>query len=423
MKKLAVFGVDCLGLDLINRIPECFSFLISLQKSGFLKQIRSCDPPITIPAWSVMTTGRDPGELGVYGFSQRNSWDYFDESLPSSKNIKFPRIWDKLAKKNLKSCILSIPQTYPVKKIEGVILSSILTPSDGENKLFPPEFNIEKDHIFDVDSYRSNDKKEIFQQIEKMLEQKNSLILRELENKKDFFFAVIIGSDRLNHAFYQYIAKEHKNYTINNDYLNLFKSYYKKLDKYLENWFLKSKEKGFEPLLISDHGVRPLKGLFPLNDWLIEKGYLFLNNKVSGDIKKEDIDWAKTKIYSKGGYCGRLFINKKYREPLGIVENIDSLHKNLLNSILQEKKLELNLVKTDDIYQRKAGFAPDYLLYVNDLDYRCSSKIYGDTKLRIENDTGPDGANHDFHGIIAGNFPDFPNKIQDMFNFILDFYS
>ena len=99
-----------------------------------------------------MTTGKDPGELGVYGFSQRKSWNYFDDQLPSSKDIKALRIWDKLAKKGLSSCILSIPQTYPVKKINGTILSSILTPSDAKDKFYPSDFELSSDHIFDIDS-------------------------------------------------------------------------------------------------------------------------------------------------------------------------------------------------------------------------------------------------------------------------------
>ena len=38
--------------------------------------LRSVDPPITVPAWSCMVSGRDPGELGIYGFRNRRDHSY-----------------------------------------------------------------------------------------------------------------------------------------------------------------------------------------------------------------------------------------------------------------------------------------------------------------------------------------------------------
>ena len=41
--------------------------------AGTWGPLRSVDPPITVPAWSCMMTGRDPGELGIYGFRNRSA--------------------------------------------------------------------------------------------------------------------------------------------------------------------------------------------------------------------------------------------------------------------------------------------------------------------------------------------------------------
>ncbi|MCO4783810.1 MAG: alkaline phosphatase family protein [Candidatus Cloacimonetes bacterium] len=421
MKNLAVFGIDCLGLDLIDRMPESFEFILSLKNEGKLKQIKSCDPPITIPAWSVMTTGKDPGELGIYGFSKKQSWDYFDYTIPSSKDVRSPRIWDKLNENGLKSSALFVPQTYPVKKINGEMVSSILTPTGAPQAVYPEDFKIDQDFVFDIDNYRCEDKAQILEQAQLMLDQKNRIILRELQKKNDLFFSVIVGADRLNHAFYQYIAPEQNNYIEHQSYKSLFQSYYKKLDNYLKRWFELSESLGYEPIMISDHGVRPLKGVFPLNDWLIFKGYLVLKNKIQGELLEKDIDWAKTKIYAKGGYCGRLFVNKKFRQSQGIVEDISALYKDLQRDFLREEK-PFELHWTQDIYKRCAGYAPDFLLYVNHLDYRCSSKVFGDVSFRADNDTGPDGANHDRYGVIATQLTDLPKNIQSFYDFILNHY-
>jgi predicted AlkP superfamily phosphohydrolase/phosphomutase len=33
-------------------------------------------PPITVPAWSCMMTGLDPGRFGFHGFRDRGGYDY-----------------------------------------------------------------------------------------------------------------------------------------------------------------------------------------------------------------------------------------------------------------------------------------------------------------------------------------------------------
>jgi predicted AlkP superfamily phosphohydrolase/phosphomutase len=94
-KKVIVIGLDCatpktLFEDFIEECPN----IRKLMETGVYGRLRSSDPPITVPAWMVMSTGKDAGQLGVYGFRHRDHNSYTDFWVANSKNIKEPKIWD-----------------------------------------------------------------------------------------------------------------------------------------------------------------------------------------------------------------------------------------------------------------------------------------------------------------------------------------
>src|SRR6516164_9203359 len=75
--KVVVIGLDCAEPRLVferfkGRLPN----LERLIARGVSGPLRSCDPPITVPAWSVMMSGKDPGTLGIYGFRNRSDYSY-----------------------------------------------------------------------------------------------------------------------------------------------------------------------------------------------------------------------------------------------------------------------------------------------------------------------------------------------------------
>ena len=68
-QKVAVIGLDCADPRLVfDRWRDELPNLGRLIEAGTWGPLRSVDPPITVPAWSCMMSGRDPGELGIYGF-------------------------------------------------------------------------------------------------------------------------------------------------------------------------------------------------------------------------------------------------------------------------------------------------------------------------------------------------------------------
>ena len=418
--------------SLIQANPEVFPFLTQLEAEGRLRPIRSCDPPITIPAWSVITTGKDPGELGTYGFRNRSSRDYLHYELSFSNRIKYPRIWDNLPE-GKKAFVLGVPQSYPPGSINGVCISGILTPGL-DSKWIEPQSEASRvlevaggHYLFDVSGYRTENRDKLMGELAQMLEQKDRLISTYLNQDFHLFMSVIIGSDRINHAFWKYVFEDHPRYEKCERYSDFFWNYYRKLDGLLNKWFQRAQEHGYRALILSDHGAKSLRGVFCLNDFLIEKGYLVLKQKVSENrvLEYSDVNWSKTSLWADGGYCGRIYVNKKGREPEGFVESVEGIYNQLnsdLNILSQAQNIEMNLHKTSSLYARCAGIAPDFILYVGGLDYRCGGRVSSGGLFLAENDTGPDGVNHDFFGVIAGDLSDFsPNSIQEIYPLIVSF--
>src|SRR5690349_20793158 len=70
--KVVVIGLDCAEPSLVfDRYAQRLPSLSRLRERGLWGKLRSCDPPITVPAWMSMMSSRDPGALGYYGFRNR----------------------------------------------------------------------------------------------------------------------------------------------------------------------------------------------------------------------------------------------------------------------------------------------------------------------------------------------------------------
>jgi len=409
---------------LIDELGVEIPFLYSLRTKDKLKAWRSCDPPITIPAWSVMTTGCDPGELGVYGFQRRLSRQNYSMGFNTSETVLQKRMWEFFPDGSL-SFVWGVPQTAPhqAKKghIEGgCILNSVHEP----HFVVPGEYYSElskllgEPRLFDISGYRGSDLLGMVKHMHLMLDAKDRLMRWALPRGFDFLMMVLIETDRLHHAFWHHTFSTHPRFVHNSEYLNVLPDFYRKLDLMLRDWFDLAYQYNYSPILVSDHGVRPLQGIFCLNEWLISKGYLTLKDaNYKGLLEPEHIDFTKTLVYAQGGYCGRLWLNLKGRESLGILEDSSGFLTRLKQELmleLQKRDINLHWLEPQQIYRRVSGIAPDVLLYFGDLDYRASSGVYLGELVYGDNDTGPDGVNHDLYGVIGSfDFDSLPQNILD----------
>jgi predicted AlkP superfamily phosphohydrolase/phosphomutase len=148
------------------------------------------------------------------------------------------------------------------------------------------------------------------------------------------------------------------------------------------------------------------------NDWLIGEGYLTLSERVEGPtpIGKTPIDWSKTTAWGDGGYYGRLFLNVQGREPEGTIApgDYERVRDEIAGKLEAMKgpdgaPLRTRVIKPEEAYPEVRGVAPDLLVYFGDLEWRSVGTVNmeGGETFTYENDTGPDGANHDKKGVFV----------------------
>ncbi|MHA2051929.1 MAG: alkaline phosphatase family protein [Promethearchaeota archaeon] len=412
-KKVVVIGLDCATpKTLFEDFREDLPNIKKLMESGVYGKLRSSDPPITIPAWMVMSTGKKAGTLGLYGFRHRKYNSYDDFWIATSYNIKEPKVWEIIAEKGLKSCIVGVPPTYPVQKMNGCLVSGFITPDNSSEFTYPPDLKDEisknvGDFYFDV-NFRVDKKEILLKEIYNLTMLHFKTVKYLMKNKKwDYFNFVIIGLDRFHHAFWKYYDKEHPKYEIDNPFKDEMRKFYTYLDTEVGE-ILDMLDENTIVMIVSDHGAKAMKGLICVNMALEELNLLKFNTipQVRTRISEADIDWSKTYAWGWGGYYARIFLNLEGREPKGIIKQEEyETMRDIVSKKLMEikddsgKPLATKVYKPEELYEIIRGDAPDLMVYFDDLNWRSAGTVGYKSMYLKENDTGPDDAVHDWYGI------------------------
>jgi predicted AlkP superfamily phosphohydrolase/phosphomutase len=414
MKEIFILGLDCATPQLVfDKYLKELPTISGLIKNGNYGRLESTVPPVTVPAWMSMMTGKDPGQLGFYGFSDRLDYSYRDHYIVTNQSVKDKTIWDYLGEKGFKSIVMNLPLTYPPKSINGVLISSFLTPDKELSYTYPEEIKDEIDtiadgnYIIDVENFKTTDKNKLLLEIYDMTKKRFKVIKNYIKNKEwSLFIAVEMGIDRMHHGFWSYCTPDHELYDNKNEFKEALIDYYKFVDKEISE-MIELFDDDTELMIVSDHGARTLKGTFCLNDWLLENGYLNLKKeyKTKSRFDIGDVDWQKTLAWGSGGYYGKIYLNIDGREPDGMIlnENVETIKREIMQKLSllvgpNGEKIENDVFDTKKIYHEVNGHPPDLILYMGHLDWRVTNTV-GNESLFMFEKTVIDNANHDKNGV------------------------
>jgi predicted AlkP superfamily phosphohydrolase/phosphomutase len=416
--RVAVIGLDCgtpqlLFDELADEVPN----INALMQGGMHGPLQSITPPITIPAWACAMSGKTPGQLAIYGMRNRKDTTYEGLSIATSLSVKEPQVWDELGKRGMKSLLIGVPPGYPPKPVEGWRVSCFLTPPSAEQWTHPADLRAEIEeelgadpYIFDIPNFREQGEDVVLERVFQMTERRFKVARRLVTNKPwDYFMMVEMGPDRLHHVFWQHFDPKHPKYVPGNRFETAFQDYYRFLDREL------GKLLGVLPddcvtIVMSDHGARRMVGGVRFNEWLAKEGYLRFAVEPDGPtaIGNAQIDWAATTAWGDGGYYGRLFLNVAGRELSGTVqpERYEQVRDELIAKLEamegpDGEPLGTKVYKPQDVYPEVRGVAPDLIVYFGDLEWRSVGQVGTGQIFTYENDTGPDGANHNRTGVFA----------------------
>ncbi len=418
-QKVIVIGLDCATPQLVfDTYAEDLPNISGMMKKGTWGPLKSTVPPITVPAWASMTTSKHAGDLGVYGFRSRTPGaDYDEMNIAHAGLIREKRVWDYLGDAGKKVGMLGVPQTFPVKPVNGMMVSSFLTPGTDLDFTYPAALKKEildacgeDDYMFDFANRTQAGPDEVLEKIYTMTNQRQKIFKQWVREKEwDFLMTVEMGVDRIHHYMWQYMDPKHKYYEPRNPYEEKIKEYYHHIDRWIGELQDLAPE-GTIFYVVSDHGAKRMEGMFVINEWLIDNGYLVLKNMPESptSIQKCDVDWKNTKAWAWGGFYSRLFVNVEGREPQGTVpqDQLDECIEELRETLMQVKgpegqKLEHQIYRPEELYPEGTGDAPDLMIFWGDLFWKVAGTLGYGSHYIDQDDRGLDYGVHDWSGIFV----------------------
>ncbi|MBV9122777.1 MAG: alkaline phosphatase family protein [Planctomycetes bacterium] len=421
--KVVVIGLDCAAPELVfERLRGQLPHLERLMARGLSGRLRSCDPPHTVPAWSVMMSGKDPGTLGIYGYRNRLDYSYDKMAFATSTAVREPRLWDYLGRAGKRVLLMGIPQTYPPRPVHGLLVSCFLTPSIEHTYTFPADLKHEiarlaHPYLLDVPDFRSADEARLRRDIFHMAEQHFTLARHFLRTRPwDFFMMVEISNDRVHHAFWKYTDPSHPHYRPGNPWEQVIPEYYRLVDEHI-GLLLQEVPEDAVVLVVSDHGAKAMAGGLCINEWLIREGYLVVREYPERPTRLAElaVDWPRTRAWGEGGHYGRVFLNVRGREPQGVIPpgEYEAFRDRLARELAaipddQGRSIGTQVFKPQELYRQVNGIPPDLMVYFGGLRWRSVGTVGGKTIHTFENDLGPDAANHAEEGLFILAGPGIP---------------
>jgi predicted AlkP superfamily phosphohydrolase/phosphomutase len=397
--RVLIVGLDCAPPALLfDRLAADLPVLTGLRRRGAHGPLRSVMPPITVPAWACMTTGRDPGELGLYGFRKR-AGEGPELTMADGRDLEgVPHLWDLAGAAGRRVAALHVPGTFPPREVVGGVLVSGMLSRPGAPFTHPRALGDDLEARFgphrpDVD--RFDDPAAVLDELYASTAQHFAMsraVLAE-EGPFDLAMSVELGTDRLHHTHWRHLDPSHPAHDPEAPEVRDAKDYYAFVDAEVGR-LVEAFGVDDDPavLVVSDHGARTLRGAFRLNEWLRRRGWLVLREAPTrrGPLDLDAVDWDRTRAYGFGGYYGRIWLHGDGDRPALVRE-------------LAEAGVVAHA--PEDLYGAVRGRAPDLLTVVDDLDRRFLGSV-GPGPIDAPGDDrgGVDECNHDWDGvfILAG---------------------
>lgn len=423
MKKIFVLGIDgAMPEKIFDEWLDELPNIKKIMEQGSYAKLNSTIPPLSVTAWTSITTGKKPAEHGIFEYLYKDYKIPGKMNITSSFNVKEKRIWEIASDQGKKVISCFVPLTWPVKPYKGILISGPPALVESGKFAYPEEIEREIENIsggkfqIDVKFFRNMTKKDISKIIKEVTQIHLDIMRYLIKNKDwDLFFGVITGSDRMNHSFWKYCDSQHRKYDPDSEFKETLKDYYKFLDKELGK-IVRILDENTLIIILSDHGFTRMHTRINLSDWLIKEKYLVLKEGMVINhpmrLEHDMINWKKTKAFAIGAYDGQIYINLKGRDPSGIVEHKD------YDSLIDELERKIKEIKGDDgnilntkTFKKKDYFkgkyenlAPDIVIYFDNLHYGCNTSLIENKSLwSPQTAMGSDDATHSQKGIFIMN--------------------
>jgi len=467
--KVLVLGLDGATWDILNplisegHLPN----LARLRETGAAGSLDSIFPPLSPVAWTGVMTGKNSGKHGVFEFLEYGH-DPLKARVNSSRSIQAELLWEIAGRHGKKTVAGGVPMSYPPRPVHdfpGFYLGDFLSPEKAADFTSDPALFAELERV--VGPYRpwsttihdGGNEAGVIDDLTEFLDQHLKTVEFLMQRCEwDLLIFDLMATDRLGHELWHVWDLTHRAAQGREAELASLRP------KLIEFW--KTLDRGVGAihamlpsdaalLLMSDHGFGPIEWYVNFNVWLLEQGFIALQDSFyvkqkhwfyrrgmtpefvynvmsrlglashrvsrfrgkqsslverlseSVFLSRRHIDWTRTRAYAQGNF-GQIFINLKGRQAQGCVEPADAraLRRDLKAGLLEIVHPETGGPLVEHVYEGEdlyhgphAHLAPDLTVVLNDWRYRTIGLHDFTTHKVISPAFGPTG-DHRMEGIL-----------------------
>ncbi len=358
MKRTVIIGIDGVPFEVMDdlSVNKTMPHFGTLREEGTFKKMRSSMPEVSSVSWSSIITGKNPGEHGIFGFTDLLEGTY-TLSFPHFGKLKAPPFW----KRDGTFVIINVPSTYPASPLKGVLVSGFISP-DLEKAVYPPEYVKvlrEVDYKIDVDTKKAQKSKELlFKELHDTLDSRMKACNYFWDKIDwDVFMIVFTGTDRLEHFLWDAYEDE------THEYHKRFLQFFSRIDEAVRT-IAERLHRNDSLIMVSDHGMEGITCSMHVNSFLEEKGFL-----IKGKDPRMGYNNIKEGTKAFALDPGRIYINKEGKYPRGCVPAAEE--EDVINEVMEafetlekdgEKVIKKTYLKEQIYHGAYTGDAPDVVL-------------------------------------------------------------
>ncbi len=312
-QRACVVGLDGVPCSMIRRLVAAgvMPRVGEIARAGALHDMTVSLPEISSVSWSTFMTGKNPGEHGIFGFTDLHAGTY-TQSFPSFRDLKTETIWDLLGEQHMRSVVINQPATYPARPIHGALVSGFVA-VHLDKSVFPARYlRTVRDlgYRIDLDLEEVRDRPDLlFARLHELLRVREQLMdVLWTEEKWNLMQVVVTGTDRLHHFLFDAYEDE------SHAYHGAFLDYYRAVDAFVgrvyDRFAADPQAKGF--FVLSDHGFCRTRFEVNVNTVLSEHGFLVFASPGAASI-----DAISERATAFALDPARIYLHKRGKYPRG----------------------------------------------------------------------------------------------------------
>lgn len=382
--------------------------LAGLLARGTRAELESTILPISSAAWTTATTGKGPGETGVFAFHAPAENGY-DLALVSARSNRAAPLWRLLTGRGIPSLVFGVPLTYPPEPILGTLVCGMLAPRDADYAWPAGLADTLRARGFlpDLDPWLE-EREPTWAEAEVQLDLREE-ILGELLVREDWKLAWIV--------FKELDVLSHFSYGL--DFARHVEPIYVRLDALLGS-LIAAAGPDTNVIVLSDHGFTSYTHGLNLHAWLVARGFATRKDGATepplpggpfarqfaaeAEQRLDELDLARTRAFAFAceGNFGSVRLNLAGREPAGIVApaEIDAELARLEAQLRAHPWVTQVWRATDLLPGPERAALPDLLFATQE-----HVQVFAERGTEVQGAYDPSVADHDLLGVFAAAGP------------------